>query len=76
MTELLDEVANRISTVRDLRDNHGWPEVRSVADLRSDPRVLLRNHLDAPDGSKENLVLAAALILLVEEDRRTNRDKQ
>lgn len=65
--DILQRVSTRVDHLRKMRDKRGWPEPRTVEDLRNDPRVQLRNRLD---GSDEDLELAAAVILLVAEDRQ------
>lgn len=68
MSDVMCRVIARMATIRNLRDENGWPEPRTVDDLRRDPRVMLRNNLYGDDIGRENLELAAALILVVAED--------
>jgi hypothetical protein len=65
MDSVLSRVTERANSIRKNRDEYGWPEPRTVEDLRRDPRVQLRNRLD---GSCENLEIAMALILVVAQD--------
>lgn len=62
----IEQIVERAASMRTLRDEHGWPEPRTIAELRTDPRYLLRNSLRGDPGD-ENLVVAGALLLLVAE---------
>lgn len=61
------EVAKRAKTLRWLRDDNDWPEPRTAEELRQDPRYRLRNRLDG-SVQPEDLVIAAALLLMIAED--------
>jgi hypothetical protein len=65
---VLAGVRRRALEVIALRDDHGWPEPRTVHELRSDPRVQLRNRINEP-AELEALELAAALIVAVDATR-------
>lgn len=72
LSPTVQRVLANVERTRRLRDEEGWPEPRTIDDLRTDPRVQLRNRLDAGD---ENLELAAALILMVAEDRESQPEQ-
>lgn len=65
MDPLLQRISDQADKARYRRDEEGWPEPRTIDDLRSDPRVQLRNRLS---GGPENLELAIALMLVVLQD--------
>lgn len=72
---MIERVDARVAELRRMRDQHGWPEPRTVEDLVGDPRVQLRNRVGLRLTQDANdLELAAALILLVAEDMRVGGD--